>query len=56
MGDLDRTVEWEVLDISKWQTADVDFYAMKKSGIKGVIIRINNADTAMTKDPLFEWF
>lgn len=56
MGDLDRTVEWDILDLSKWQTTNVDFYAMKKAGIKGVILRINNADKAMTIDPCFEYF
>lgn len=56
LGDLDKTVKWEVRDISKWQTTNIDFVGLKKSGVKGVIIRINKADTAMTKDPCFEWF
>lgn len=56
MGDLDKTVEWDVRDISKWNTTSIDFSTLKKSGVKAVIIRINNADTAMTKDPCFEYF
>ena len=56
MSDLDKTVNWKVLDTSKFQGSKVDFKKLKEEGYKGVIIRANDPDTgsAMGKDPCFE--
>lgn len=54
MSDLDKTVNWNVLDISSWQSNTVDFEQIKKDGFKAVIIRANDANTTMAKDTCFE--
>lgn len=54
MGDLDKTVNWPVLDTSKFQQGKVDFQKAKAEGFKGVIIRVNDPDTYMGKDPCYE--
>ena len=54
MSDLDKTVNWNVLDISDYQSNTVDFEQLKNDGFKAVIIRANDAHTTMAKDPCFE--
>ena len=56
MSELDKKVQWKVVDTSKFQQGKVDFTALKAEGFQGVIIRANDPDTgeAMAKDPYFD--
>ena len=54
MSDLDKKVEWKVVDTSKFQQGKVDHKKLKAEGYKGIIIRANDPDTYMGKDPFFE--
>jgi GH25 family lysozyme M1 (1,4-beta-N-acetylmuramidase) len=46
----------KVVDISYFQQDKIDFAKLKSEGYEGVIIRLNNANKNIGKDPLFETY
>lgn len=54
MSDLDKTISVNVLDISKFQGSNINFKQLKADGIYGVILRVNDPDNPISKDPCFE--